>query len=139
MNANEQKDIALTPAGMPTLVVGEIEYPLFFAVAGIKAFAERKGVSFKEMVGTGWKAQELDVEDLEFLLTEALNGAERRRQAFRPGPARTVDQGLVDKILTLYHISDIWAVLLKAWSHAPGTPQDPPSPTPSPDGEPSSD
>lgn len=124
--SNDDKDLVLTPVGMPKLQVGETEYPVFFPVSAVKAYAERKGVSFQQMVGEGWKATDLDEDDMRFLLLEGLRGAERRRQVFQPGPARVIDDALVDTIFDLYHISQIWQVILEAWNHGPSeAPPDP--------------
>lgn len=146
MSQAQGKDAVLTPAGMPTLEVGEIKYGVFFPLAAVKAFAEKRGVSFQEMVSEGWRATDLSEEDLRFLLVQGLNGAERRRQAFGSGPARTIDDDLVEKLFSLYHLRDIWDALLEAWNHGPNAPddgetgQDPQGPAQvRPDGEASSD
>ncbi|MBN1630033.1 MAG: hypothetical protein JW990_09730 [Thermoleophilia bacterium] len=140
MSETQNHDPVLTLAGMPTLAVGEIEYGLFFAVASIKAYAERKNMPFSQMVSDGWKAQDLELDEIKFLLLEALSGAERRRQVFCPGPPRRIDNDLVENILTIYHLADIWTVLIEAWNGTPGSPRDPLTPAQlDRNGQPSSD
>lgn len=140
----QSTDPILTEEGMPKIKVPGKEYPLFFSVASVKAFSEKKGKTFAEMVTNGWNARELDLEDLKYLLLEALNGAEYRRQVFHPGEPAKIDDELVEEIFRIYHVGEIWDILLSAWSRAPQPAggeddEDPSRPASQSDGEASSD
>lgn len=132
------KDLALTTAGMPAVVLGGVRYPMLFSVGAIKEWAEYRGVSFKDAIEQGWVGTDLTLGDTECLLRVALRAADRRRVVFEGGEARDINDALIEQILDLMHPAEIWTALVLAWDHAPREPN-PQKPDSPPIGQPSSD
>ena len=119
-------DMPVGPEGMPSLTLRETKYPLFFPAAGVKLWAEHKGLEFQVAVAEGWEPAKLTDKETRFLLRLGFESAEFRRQMFCPGPARAFDEEFIDQILQIHHLQDIWNALLTAWNNAPAREPDPP-------------
>lgn len=132
------KDLALTTAGMPAVVLGGVRYPMLFSVGAVKEWAEYKGIAFKDAIEQGWAGPDLSLEDTECLLRAALRAADRRRVVFEGGEARDISDAFVEQILDVMHPAEVWEALVLAWDHAPREPDPPAADSPLP-GEPSSD
>jgi len=126
------KDPDLTALGLPTIECGE-SYPLMFSVAGIKAWAEYKGISFTEALTEGWKGMELSDEDTALLLRLALSAGEKRRALYDASPPeREITPGLISRILEVMHPAELWVALVQAWSPPPAREPDPQTKTAAP-------
>lgn len=108
--------------GAPTIAVGGHDYPLFFSVLGIEEWAEAHEWSFEVAITSGWSFTKLTKPELRQIVTIALRGGEARRHACEGGQALTIDAGLVDTLLSLYHMNEVAAALYEAWLRAPGEP-----------------
>ena len=128
------EDLVLTAEGTSAVVIGPEHYPAMLSIADIKAWAERKGQTFEEVMAEGWKASDLTEEDVVFLLERALVTGERRRQMFGGGTPREITDALVRQILTLAHPAELLLLLVRLWSEPPARKPDPQIPGSSPTG-----
>jgi len=121
-------DLALTAEGLPAVVVGRQRYPLCMTIAGMKAWAEHRGIAFDEALKGGWMASELQAADMEVLLREALRGGECRRQMFSDEPPRQITDELVRSIMDAFHPAELTRLLVRLWNEPPVRPPGPPMP-----------
>ena len=130
------KDLALTTAGMPAVVLEGTRYPMLFSIGAIKEWADHQGVSFQEAVEGGFDGPKLSFEDTAVLLGVTLRAGERRRVVFEGGSAREIGDDIVAKMLDLLHPREVWTALVTAWDYAPREPDPPKAPeSPLPGGE----
>lgn len=131
-----KEDIALTATGTPALVIQGERYPLVFTIAGMKEYAESKGVTFEDVMRDGWQAAELTGEEMTTLLRIALEGGERRRVVFSPnGPPREITADLIEAIMGVIHPTELLILLVTTWNEPPVAKVDPQTPESSPPGE----
>lgn len=123
---------------MPVIRYGGVAYPVLFAGASVKRWAEYRGISFTEAVA-GWNPVDLSDEDLAAMLRIALDAGELRRQQFTAEENHQVTDDLIAAIWGTYHLQELWKILTLAWSQPSGREPDPPVATLPPTGETSSD
>lgn len=123
---------------MPSIRYGGVAYPVLFAAAGIKRWAEHTGQSFVEAVD-GWQATALSDDDLLAMLRIVLEAGERRRRLSATDENRTIADELIADIFETYHLAELWDILTAAWNQPPGREPDPPKTAPLQTGEPSFD
>ena len=121
------QDVALTSEGMPAIVLGTNRYPLLFAAADVKAWAEHKDMTYLDTVERSWDFTALSLEDLAFLLDRALKAGELRRLMFDGAPAQAIPEDLLDRLFQLAHLQEIWALVATVWSAPPARKPDPPA------------
>ncbi len=124
-------DLVLTSEGAPCAVVGKDRYPMVFTIASMKAWAERKGWTFEQVMAGGWKIADQGEDDLRFLLRETLEGGQHRSVVCEGGVARDITDELVDKIMSLCHPAELIVVLTTLWNEPPTREPDPQTPEPS--------
>jgi len=122
------KDVALTAQGTPAIVLGEDRYPMVFTIAGMKAFAEHRGITFDQLMRDGWEVDSLTEHDLRVLVKIAMTGGEMRRALFETEPARPISDELAARVVDLSHPTELIMLLVRLWNEPPaGTPDPPPS------------
>lgn len=129
------RDLPLTSVGTPAIVIGKERYPLVMTIAGMKKWAERSGQTFDEMLKGGWNAMDLKLEDIAFLLKEAMRGGEKRRVMFDGGEERDITDDLVLAILDSSHPGELVPLLVALWNEPPVRTPDPQSQESSQPGE----
>jgi len=120
------QDVALTSTGTPAILLGKERYPLAFTIAGMKEFAEHRGITFDEVLRDGWDVRSLSETDMRVLLGIAMKGAERRRVVFEGGEERRFPEEVIDRIVELAHPGELIALLVKVWNEPPVQKPDPP-------------
>lgn len=123
---------------MPVIRYGGVAYPVLFAVASVKRWAEHTGQPFVEAVA-GWDALSLSDDDLVAMLRIVLEAGERRRRLFASDENRTITDDLITGMVETYHVAELWNILQVAWNQPPGRAPDPPIAALLPNGETSSD
>lgn len=123
---------------MPAIRYGGIGYPVLFAGASIKRWAEYKGQSFVEACN-GIGLDDLSDADLCALLRIILKAGERRRRLSATDENREISDELIDNIFETYHLGELFTIVLLAWNQPPGRAPDPPATALPPTGETSSD
>ncbi|MBN1629912.1 MAG: hypothetical protein JW990_09120 [Thermoleophilia bacterium] len=118
------EDLFLTIEGAHAICLGDTRYPLVFTIAGIKSWAEYKGIAFDEALRNGWSADSLTEADMRFLLKTALWGGEMRRRLLDGDEPRQTDQ-VVGQIMELAHVGELFLVLARAWTEPPVSKPDP--------------
>lgn len=121
------RDLPLTSVGTPAIVIGKERYPLVMTIAGMKKWAERSDQTFDEMLKGGWNAMDLKLEDIAFLLKEAMRGGEKRRVMFDGGEERDITDDLVLAILDSSHPGELVPLLVALWNEPPVRTPDPQS------------
>jgi len=121
-----QEDVALTPDGMPGIILGSKRYPLCFTIAGMKRFAEHRGVTFETLMSEGWDIRSLSDVDIRTLLGIGMAGAEYRRSVFEGAEPRTIDPEVIDRIIELAHPGELLDLLVRVWNAPPAAKPDPP-------------
>ena len=118
-------DVALTSEGMPAIVLGTNRYPLLFAAADVKTWAEKQGVDYLAVVEKAWDFTSLPLEELAYLLDRALKAGELRRVMFAGPPAQPIPDDLIERIFQVAHLQEIWNLLSTTWSQPPARNPDP--------------
>ena len=118
-------DVALTSEGMPAIVLGTNRYPLLFAAADVKAWAEKQGVDYLAVVEKSCDFTSLPLEELAYLLDRALKAGELRRVMFDGPPAQPIPDDLIERIFQVAHLQEIWNLLSTTWSQPPARNPDP--------------
>ncbi|MBN1320738.1 MAG: hypothetical protein JXA87_07855 [Thermoleophilia bacterium] len=121
------QDVALTATGTPAIVLGKERYPLVFTIAGMKQFAEHRGITFEQLIQEGWAVSSLTEEDMRLLLKIAMVGGERRRALFDGGEAKAISELVLGQIMELCHPSELIILLVKLWNEPPASKPDPPA------------
>jgi hypothetical protein len=129
------QDVALTATGTPAIVLGKDRYPLVFTIAGMKEFAEHRGITFEQLMTDGWDVGSLTEADLRILVRIAMKGGEMRRALFEPGSARTISDELADQVVNLCHPSELIVLLVRLWNEPPAGTPDPPLSESTPPGD----
>ena len=128
------EDLVLTTEGADAIVIGSERYPVMFSIADVKAWAERKGCTFEDIMEHGWKASELDTGDIVFLLRSALRTGRLRGKILGRDEGPEVTDELVDVILSMAHPAELLLILVRLWSEPPARKPDPRTPESSPTG-----